>query len=543
MRLRSKVLLGLAGLFVTLVAILSYGAATFRRLEARMEAVNDLYVPAQKALNQVDSSFFLLESDLDKSLREGILRPKESLEAVLVSRLDFLSRLAKGSSTKPQEFSAAVEGLGTAYQEWTLLLQKVYADWAERASHEMELSTKRADFRFRLKSLIRDVDREMRSTSANVQSDLRRLGIALTFVLGFCFALTLAIFYWLGRSLRPMESLAEIMRTISQKGLNEEAVHRLASLPSGHDEIATLSRESRKMAASLLDKSKALHDQKQYLERAHNELARQNEELKSTQAKLLHSEKLGLVGRMAAQMAHEIRNPLNALNLHAEILEDQLRSDPEALQSLEPLRKEINRLIAVTESYLDLSRGPRLRKGAVQVNEVVEELQDLYQPLLREKGIFFTCDLADIPPLHVDRGQIAQVLGNLLKNASEAFDGVERAGGRYVRVITHFSPERSEVTVSVMDNGEGISPEQQNNVFSPFFTSKAQGTGLGLTFSRQVVEAHGGEISFDSALQQGTKFTIRFPVLLSEQRERDIAPIQQLLTGKEEPWKDIELKS
>lgn len=510
-----------------------------------MRGINDLYVPASKALNQVDSSFFLLESDIDKSFQEGLLRPKDTLESVLNSRLDALSRLVEeenGVGLKKE-----VEALLASYRECGAVLAKIYQDWPGRDLQEAELSAKRSDFRFKIKSLIRGVDQEMRSASAEVQAELSRLGIVLSAVLTFCCALAFALSYWLSRSLSPLETLAQLMRKISQRGLDEKIVRGLAELPAGTDEVGTLSRESQKMAATLLDRNKALQDQKQNLERAHQELATQNEELKNTQAKLLHSEKLGLVGRMAAQMAHEIRNPLNALNLHAEILEDQLKKDPKALESIEPLRKEINRLISVTESYLDLSRGPRLRKAQVQLNDVVEELHNLYQPLLKEKNIYFTCDLGDLPLLSVDRGQFAQVLGNLVKNASEAFEGAPRKGGHYIRVITHFSEERSLVTVTVMDNGVGMSPEQQKNIFSPFFTSKAQGTGLGLTFSRQVVEAHGGDISFDSAPHQGTKFTLKLPVHLTVGAERVApkGPAQELLgsANQEEPWKATELKS
>lgn len=512
LRLKTKVLLGIASFSLTVAGAFAYGAWTFRKLESRMQAVNNLYVPALKALNQLDSSFMLLESDLDKSLQEGILRPRDTLESVLESRLDYLAKLAKDERQRDPLMGQNVEELDAAYKRCSDMLLRVYQDWRGRASYEADLSARRSEFRVKLKSLIRSLDHETRQVSNQVQNGMARLRDMLTGVLVFCVLMALALSYWLAASVRPLEVLAQVMRNISQRGLDETVVHQLIELPGGSDEVGTLSRESQKMAASLLDKSKAINEQKLNLERAHQELALQNEELKSTQAKLLHSEKLGLVGRMAAQMAHEIRNPLNALNLHAELLEDQLRSDPEARAGLEPLRKEINRLIDVTESYLDLSRGPRLKKTPVQLNEVAEEIHDLYQPLLKEKGIHFTCDLGDLPPLTVDRAQFSQLLGNLVKNASEAFDGSARST-KYVRLITHFQPERGEVSISVMDNGEGIPLDQQKNVFTPFFTSKAQGTGLGLTFSRQVVEAHGGEIIFDSAPKQGTKFTLKLPQL------------------------------
>jgi signal transduction histidine kinase len=476
-----------------------------------MERVNDLHVPALKALNQIESSFYLLESDLDKSYQEGILRPKDSLESVLNSRLDLLDRMTRSAGDKDTALRDGVQGLRRSFGSCVELLNKVYLNWHGRAVYEADLSARRGEFRTQLKALALNLDQEMRAVSVSVQSELRRLRLVLTFALAACALSAFLTTFWLASSLRPLGVLAEVMRSISERGLGESVVRRLADLPEVNDEIGTLSRESFQMASSLLDKNKILRDQKQNLERAHFELARQNEELKSTQNKLLHSEKLGLVGRMAAQMAHEIRNPLNALNLHAELLQQQLRADPRALESLSPLQKEINRLITVTESYLDLARAPRLQKSEVQINDVVEELQELYGPLLREREIYLTCDLGDVPLLAADRGQVSQVVGNLLKNASEAFDGLERPGAKYIRVITQHNLATREVVITVMDNGIGIEDENRKNIYSPFYTNKAHGTGLGLTFSRQVIEAHGGSISFDSAYQQGTKFTIKLP--------------------------------
>lgn len=510
--LKAKVLLGFALMALSVLFAFAYGALTFRGLEGRMQAVNDVHVPAVRALNQMESSLFLLESDLDKSLAEGILRPKDALESVLSSRLDVLERLSREEGSRVPALAAGVVPLRSSFKGLTELLAKVYQNWHGRADFEEELSSKRADFRLKLRTLLRDIDRESRGVSLSVQSELRRLGLMLSLLLGVVCAVGTLILLWLARALRPLEALAQFMRKISSQGLTEEVVQDLAGLPETSDEIGTLSRESYKMAASILDNNKLLRDQKLNLERAHQELARQNEELRRTQNKLVHSEKLGLVGQMAAQMAHEIRNPLNALSLHAEILEDQLRADADALESLVPLRKEINKLISVTESYLDLARGPRLQKSAVQINEVIEELHDLYQPVLKERGIFFTCDLGDVPAVPVDRPQIAQVIGNLVKNASEAFASLQRSGARYIRVITACDRLAGSFTVTVMDNGAGIQADLQKNIFSPFYTNKAEGTGLGLTYSRQVVEAHGGEISFDSAPNQGTKFTIRLPL-------------------------------
>jgi len=361
-----------------------------------------------------------------------------------------------------------------------------------------------------LKSLALDLDASMREVSSSVQNEINRLVILLTVGLFGSLVAFLGIIYWLSRSLMPLKSLEQIMRSISQNGLDERILGKFLILRSTDDEIGTLTKETQKMAVSLLEKGKAIQEQKLNLERAHKELAQQNEELKLTQAKLIHSEKLGVVGKMAAQMAHEIRNPLNALNLHAELLEEQLKSGDSNPDSMESMKREINRLIQVTDSYLDLARGPKIEKEFVQLNDIIEELHDLYQPLLKDRGIYFTCDLGDLPKISIDRAQFSQVLGNLVKNATEAFS-IEKVVAKYIRIISQFNPESQTISVTVMDNGSGISVEQQKNIFSPFYTNKAEGTGLGLTFSRQVVEAHGGEISFESTENQGTKFTIKIP--------------------------------
>lgn len=510
--LKTRVLLGFSALSLLLLAAFATGAWTFRRLELRMEAVNNLYVPALKALNQLESSFFLLESDLDKSLHEGILRPKDNLESVLNSRMDYLARLVREYREGDPVLASGLQDLELSFRALEETLLRVYQDWPGRAAYEAQLSERRSDLRLRLKGLIRDLDRETRLVSVGVQSEISRLGIVLTAIVGLCLIGACLMSFGLARSLRPLESLARVLRSISERGLTEVAVRELAELPDSPDEIGTLSREGYNMASGLLDKNKLLQDQKQNLERAHQELAKQNVELKKTQTKLLHSEKLGLVGKMAAQMAHEIRNPLNALNLHAELLEDQVRQNKEAMESLEPLRKEINRLINVTESYLDLARAPRLAAVPVALNDLVEELHDLYEPIFREKNIHFTCDLGELPPVAADKGQLAQVLGNLLKNAAEAFDE-NKAGARFVRLMTQFNPDKNEALLTVMDNGAGIPEEAQRHVFSPFFTSKAQGTGLGLAHSKQVLEELGGEIQFESQKDRGTKFTLRVPVV------------------------------
>jgi len=229
-----------------------------------------------------------------------------------------------------------------------------------------------------------------------------------------------------------------------------------------------------------------------------------------TKERLIQTERLALIGRMSAQVTHEIRNPLNALGLNAEMLEDEIvaldpdgRTDAHGL--LRSISSEIDRLTEVTETYLRLARQPSPQLERVDIGPVVANLLEFMQEELSADGIEVTLDLAQrLPEAMVDENQLRQALLNILRNSREA----TRHGGRiHVRV----GKAERDIEIVIQDEGEGMEPDVLAHIFDPFYSTKSTGTGLGLPISQQIIEEHGGRIMVKSAPGAGTTFRILLP--------------------------------
>jgi two-component system, NtrC family, sensor kinase len=223
---------------------------------------------------------------------------------------------------------------------------------------------------------------------------------------------------------------------------------------------------------------------------------------------LIRSERLATAGKMAAQVTHEIRNPLSSLGLNAELLEEELGEGPdkaEARSLLKAMRDEIERLTGITESYLRFARLPAPEPTMGDLNAAVEAALDFMRGELAEKRTLVTRNLADgLPPLLFDQSQIRQALVNILRNACEAMPG----GGR-VQVSTRRTG--GTVELEVRDTGCGVPREALDHIFDSFYSTKSSGTGLGLPMVRQICLAHGGEARCDDTGPEGSRFVISLP--------------------------------
>lgn len=221
---------------------------------------------------------------------------------------------------------------------------------------------------------------------------------------------------------------------------------------------------------------------------------------------------------LAAGVAHEIGNPLNALTIHLQLLKRELRDEPDAEKrarltgDVEVAQNEVKRLDGIIRQFLSALRPA---KPALVPGSLADPLKDCLAALKGEfenRRIQVTLDLPGaLPAVLLDRAQMEQVFFNLVKNALEAMAD----GGKLV--ITLASDDQN-VTVAFRDNGAGMSGETLAHLFEPYRTTKAKGTGLGLMVSRRIVRAHGGEIDVESKEGTGTRFTVRIP--RSERRVR-----------------------
>jgi signal transduction histidine kinase len=222
-------------------------------------------------------------------------------------------------------------------------------------------------------------------------------------------------------------------------------------------------------------------------------------------AELLAAERLATIGKMAAHVTHEIRNPLSSLALNVELLEEEI-VDGEARALLRAVKNEVDRLTALSERYLSVARRKPPRVEKEDIGQVCRDALDFVRADLERHGIRVVLEIdADLPAVSVDEGQIRQALYNLLRNAREAMP----EGGTVV--VRARGTGGSGVQISVEDEGAGIDAEKRARLFEPFFTTKAHGTGLGLVITREIVEAHGGTIQCEPREPKGTRFSMYLP--------------------------------
>jgi nitrogen fixation/metabolism regulation signal transduction histidine kinase len=221
------------------------------------------------------------------------------------------------------------------------------------------------------------------------------------------------------------------------------------------------------------------------------------------QERLRVAENLAAVGRMSAQVAHEVRNPLHSIGLEAEVaVELASRSGDHALkQSLQSILSSVDRLEKITENYLKLSRLSAGKRRRVDLGEVLESVLATYAPACEAQGVLVDWSRASNASLWIwaDPDLLEQVLGNLMKNALQALGDNKAARIRW----SLSNVETGRVLLRIEDNGPGVSPKIQEKLFTPFVTTRAQGTGLGLSFIKKVLEDHGGSIRLVPRAQGG----------------------------------------
>ncbi len=230
----------------------------------------------------------------------------------------------------------------------------------------------------------------------------------------------------------------------------------------------------------------------------------------------LHGRRLALLGSLVGGFAHEIKNPLSTIGLNLKLLEEELAGaetprEKKVLDRTVRLSREVARLQAILEGFLDYVRAPRPTLEPERLGDLVREVADLMAPPLEARGISIRLYLREgLPPLPIDRKMIHQALVNLVTNAEQAM--TEGRGGEILIATGRLRENgRTLQTISVTDSGPGMPPEVLQRCFQPYYSTKRKGSGLGLAITRRLVEDHGGEIRVESHEGKGTRFEIRLP--------------------------------
>jgi signal transduction histidine kinase len=222
------------------------------------------------------------------------------------------------------------------------------------------------------------------------------------------------------------------------------------------------------------------------------------------------SQEPGLIGTLAAGVAHEVRNPLNSVQINLKILEQELvellpgRREAHVFEVLRKIASEIKRLDDFVSEFLRFARPPTLARERITIAPLIDELAAFLAPECSKKGVALELELHGPESALVDGFQLKQAVLNLVLNALRA----NADGGR---VTVRTAGDAGCLVVAVVDDGEGMSPEVREKALTPFFTTREEGTGLGLPLVRRIAEQHGGSVEISSEPGVGTTVTMTFP--------------------------------
>lgn len=248
--------------------------------------------------------------------------------------------------------------------------------------------------------------------------------------------------------------------------------------------------------------SGAIHNARLY----ENVLAAKRE-LEETHERLVESEKMAALGRLAATLSHELRNPLAGLKGVSQLLSRKIPPKDTRQPYLSIMLEEIERLDTIVEDLLHFARPRELKLEYIDGNQILEDMMMLHAEDFEQRGIIVRKRLSKLPNVNVDRDKLKQVFVNILLNARDAMPG----GGELLvssGVTLRFNHSGDMISFQFRDSGDGIPDEVLRNIFEPFYTTKADGVGLGLAVCKTIVEEHNGYITISSGHEAGDGGTV-----------------------------------
>jgi signal transduction histidine kinase len=274
--------------------------------------------------------------------------------------------------------------------------------------------------------------------------------------------------------------------------------------------VKTLLRSTRQLKSGDLDHRVAhLQDEFGELGNAFNEMA---ESLKEQMANMQRAEQMAVVGKLAAGLAHEIKNPLAGIKVAMNVLGDEEYLSSEDKEVVHKVGKEISQLEVLMRSFLEFARPPKPKMESVEINSLLDSALTFHAGRPGRAACVYPAtkivkQFGSLPRTGADPMQLHQVFLNLMLNAIDAMPD-----GGTLTVRTAFDESERTIRIEIADTGEGIEPKHAANIFQPFFTTKPKGTGLGLPICRQLIEQHKGTIEATENPGGGTCFRIRMPL-------------------------------
>ncbi len=498
--LSARILLGFAALTITFGVITASVVYQMTQVEEQVIVISKGYVPLalgtkDVARSQEDLRNYLEERLTDESnvqvARLALTRSRNNRDKALKTTRKVLDSVERIADVNPKQFAVtgptlegierSVAGLDPLYADvltapplglpetWDPTQKLAFESLGKLRNEERKLMLK-------ANNLSEQLDGYVNRTTFTLEQNERTLRLQTIYLGLAAVILGLFITVWVVITLRPLRRLRDGARRIA-------AGDYASRIPEGGpSEVADLAREFNSMGRAVEERER----------------------------ELVRSERLAAVGKMAAMITHEVRNPLSSIGLNTELIEEELAEVPNAEEArglCRSIHREVDRLTAITEEYLAFARLPKPKVAQERVNTMVGALASFVREDLAGKQVVLATELAAEDPIClIDAGQIRQCLINLVRNASEA---VTAKGGGTVTLRTRRDGDR--VAIEVEDDGVGIAPDVLPRLFDPFFSTKDTGNGLGLALTQQIVRDHGGDLKVTSTVGRGTTFTVRVP--------------------------------
>ena len=504
----TKIFLAFTAMLLTSGAVLTFTVYQMRTLYDGVELINGGYVPLGLVLNDIKSdlrSYNVVLGEEDWQVMRKTLAASRSLynfpEQIDIKLLRCENHIDRLLTANPEP---RTQQILTTLQADLQATREVNLEFARRSDRfaDVAAATDQGDAGARqlqadLQRMERRLETQIRAAQQTVRDAINtslqqaRSAENRTFgaVLGLSLValiLSATIMIVTHFTLRPLRRLTEGVKNLAEGDYSTIApVHT-------RDEIGLLAREFNAMVLALAERDAALRDQAEAL---------------------VKSERLAAIGELATKVTHELRNPLSTIRLNAELLDEDLQDHgvpDDDLDTLRSITSEVERLTALTEDYLRFARLPDPNPVPADLNQLVDAVVEFQRDELEWAGITLEMSLApELPLVNVDDQQLRRALINLIRNAREAMLGEEDP---HLIIETRLASDPAQVVVTVRDTGCGIPEEEARRIFEPFFSTKSQGTGLGLPLTLQILEEHGGTLTCASTPGEGTTFTMSFPV-------------------------------
>ena len=479
--LSARILLGFAALTVTFGFITGTVVFNMQKVEQEIALVRDGYVPLALTSKELARQQDNLVAYLDQAFEDdpaAIRFNHIRRDNALINLRTHLTKAEPLPDRHRKDFEERLHRLEGLVAEAVPLYTKLSA--AKKDDYDEDAVGKLRQLEHTIKLNTQDLqtllERTVTSVTVRLEENEHKLRIYTIYFGLTAVILGILMTIWVVITLRPLNRLRGAARSVAAGDYGKRIPEK------GPTEVKDLARELKSMARAVEERER----------------------------ELVRSERLAAVGKMAAMIAHEVRNPLSSIALNVELLEEEIAEhtgEGEAKQLCSSIHREVDRLAAITEEYLVFSRLPKPKVAKEPVNKLVDELAEFVREDLAVKNVKLGVELGTGDPVAmIDAAQIRQCLINLVRNATEA---VAANGGGNVTIRTQGAGDR--VVIEVEDDGTGIPADVLPRLFDTFFSTKESGSGLGLALTQQIVKDHGGDVAVASTVGRGTTFKVSVP--------------------------------